>query len=56
MTTIRIEYEDHQELLRRKDLTGASLTFQLSKLIKDSKHDEEKKASVLPAIPERLPR
>jgi len=37
MTGVRIDYFDHKELLRRKEITGASITFQISQMIKDTK-------------------
>ena len=39
MKSIRIDDSDHTELVRRKDQTGVSIIFQVSKLIAESKKD-----------------
>jgi len=39
MKGIRITDSDHKELVRRKDQTGVSIIFQVSKLIAESKKD-----------------
>jgi len=54
MPMIRIDYEAHEELVRIKTLTGVSLTFQITKLLRDSRkesNNETKETPVLPAIP-----
>jgi len=54
MPMIRIDHDDHKELVRRKTLTGVSLIFQITKLIRNSQKEnsnETKETPVLPAIP-----
>ena len=53
MKGIRIADEDHAELVRRKDQTGVSFIFQVSKLIAESKKDyadEKEETTVLPVL------
>ena len=39
MKSIRISDSDHAELVKRRESTGASFIFQISKLVSESKKD-----------------
>ena len=54
MKGIRITDSDHTELVRRKDQTGVSIIFQVSKLIAESKKDyanETEETPILSTVP-----
>ena len=55
MKSIRINDEDHAELVKRRDETGISMVFQVSRMIsatKETTNDQEKEAPVLPTLSE----
>lgn len=55
MKSVRILESDHAELVKRREETGASFIFQISKLIADSKkdydNDQKKDTPTLPVLP-----
>jgi len=54
MKSIRINDEDHAELVKRRDETGISMIFQVSRMISktsETANDQDKEITTLPTIP-----